>query len=76
MTQNGVWLLAGTPVEEPYPCRCHEAKFGKCSPMWCPCAGRVDEALGWEGCCASRHTPEVVAEASAAYQRKKAAGLT
>jgi hypothetical protein len=47
------WLIAGTPVTEPYPCRCDERKFSKCSPQYCPCAGRVD-ALGEmpASCCA------------------------
>lgn len=71
----GYWIIAGTPVGDPYPCRCHERKYAKCSPMWCPCAGRTDIALTWANCCASVNTPEVVAEAAVAYERKRAAGL-
>lgn len=39
---TGHWLIAGTPVGQPYPCRCHERRGPKCSAAWCPCAGRFD----------------------------------
>ena len=68
---RGVWLIAGTPSSEPYPCRCHESKFGRCSPVFCPCAGRPD--LLPESCCSTRFGPAEVATATAAWRMKKAA---
>jgi hypothetical protein len=66
------WLIAGTSPDEPYPCRCHESKFGRCHPAFCPCSGRLDPA-GPE-CCAVTNTPERAAQAAQAYARKRAAG--
>jgi hypothetical protein len=41
----GRWLIAGTPIGEPYPCRCRNA--GRCSaPRQCPCTGRPDPEAG------------------------------
>jgi hypothetical protein len=38
---KGVWLVAGTSLDQPYPCRCHERWNDRgCSAAWCPCAGR------------------------------------
>jgi hypothetical protein len=65
------WLFTGTPVGEPYPCRCHEAKYGRCSPVFCPCAGRLDRAVLPPGCCAHDFTPEHVTVARAAYDLKR-----
>ncbi len=47
----GRWLIAGTPLTEPYPCRCYR---GKACGMRCPCAGRTDAAQMPTRCCARR----------------------
>ncbi len=65
----GPWLIAGTPVTEPYPCRCHESRFGRCSPVFCPCAGRPD--VQPDPCCSGRVGPVEVVIAKAAYDLKK-----
>lgn len=58
----GVWLVAGTPATEPYPCRCRS--WGVCSPKFCPCSGRTDYINITTSCCAwSTNTPEVAARA-------------
>lgn len=69
----GPWLIAGTPIGEPYPCRCSESLYGKCSPLWCPCSGRSDP----QGplCCAVHNTPARWKEANTAYEMKRAADL-
>ncbi len=69
----GPWLITGTPVTEPYPCRCGESRFGKCSPLWCPCSGRPDPAGPL--CCAVHNTPARWKEANTAYEMKRAADL-
>jgi hypothetical protein len=66
----GPWLIAGTLVTEPYPCRCHESRFGKCSPLWCPCSGRLDPQ--GPDCCAVHNTPARWKEANREYEAKKA----
>lgn len=65
-----VWIVTGTRCSDPYPCRCHESKFGRCHPAFCPCSGRIDPA-GPE-CCATVNTPARAAQASADYALKKA----
>jgi hypothetical protein len=47
------WLVTGTRVDDPYPCRCEERR--RCNPRWCPCANRtgVLDHLP-ETCCARR----------------------
>jgi len=74
----GPWLIAGTPVDEPYPCRCLEPvvmsdgrtfKPKACNPAFCPCSGRLDPQ-GPE-CCAIHNTPARAAMASAAYALKR-----
>lgn len=53
----GRWLIAGTPIDEPYPCRCRNA--GRCySPRQCPCTGRPDPEAGGgdpQRCCGFRY---------------------
>lgn len=71
---SGVWMIAGTPIHEPYPCRCHERRGKACSPLWCPCSGRSDPQ-GPE-CCGTWNTPQRWKEANEVYQRRRAAGLT
>ncbi len=68
------WLIAGTPVDEPYPCRCHESRFGRCSPLWCPCAGRPDVLP--EPCCSSRFGPAEWKAANLAWEAKRRAAQT
>lgn len=48
---NGVWLRAGTPVLEPYPCMC----WGRypCG-RHCPCRGRTDVDTMPQHCCGRR----------------------
>ena len=60
---RGVWIIAGTPLNQPYPCRCDERRGGTCSPRWCPCAGRVDLHQVPPTCCAHYNTPEVYVRA-------------
>lgn len=58
---KGRWIIAGTPITEPYPCRCGEAKYGKCRPAFCPCAARPDPPA--PECCGHRTTPaDIVAD--------------
>lgn len=64
-----VWLVVGTSTEEPYPCRCSESRFGRCSAVFCPCSGRPDPAS--PRCCAVENTPERAAQAAAAYRQFK-----
>lgn len=67
---RNVWLVAGTSVLQPYPCRC-EPWRGPCSPLWCPCAGRLD-AWHWPAhCCAWVRTPAVAAAAQKAYSASR-----
>lgn len=63
-----VWLIAGTRLKDEYPCRCHEAKYGRCHPAFCPCSGRLDYG---PGCCARVNTPERAAMAQAAYELRR-----
>ena len=65
----GPWLIAGTPVNEPYPCRCAERRFERCSAAFCPCAGRPDVLP--EPCCSGRNGPEEVVNASREWRIKK-----
>lgn len=67
----GPWLIAGTPSTEPYPCLCHTRKYGRCSPIYCPCAGRIDYENVPPECCARRHTPDVVTQAKAINDLKR-----
>lgn len=46
------WLIAGTPTDEPYPCRCSTA--GRCNPRYCPCHGRTDVETMPTICCGRR----------------------
>lgn len=62
---SGRWLIAGTPTSEPYPCRCAESRYGRCSPMWCPCAARQDPPEA--KCCGHRTTVEDVQRAKREY---------
>lgn len=78
VTGFGRWLIAGTPSDEPYPCRCLEPVRGKdgstftpkaCNPAFCPCSGRADPQS--PECCALYNTPERASQAAAAYALKK-----
>jgi hypothetical protein len=66
---TGVWLVAGTPLSQPYPCRCRPG--GGCSALWCPCAGRIDYAVLPDSCCAWVHRPAVAAAAQREYERTR-----
>lgn len=73
------WVIAGTPLSEPYPCRCKERppharhwKSWKCSPAWCPCAGAVP-LHGDPDCCGWHTTPADVVMAKAAWELRKRA---
>lgn len=50
----GPWIIAGTTLADPYPCRCGERRGRVCSPAWCPCAGRPDPQ--GNACCGWRFT--------------------
>lgn len=63
----GFWLIAKTPVNRRYPCRCRRKK--ECDPRWCPCAGRVDLDGLPTHCCAPVNTPAVAAAAHGVWVR-------
>lgn len=68
----GVWLKAGTPVTESYPCRCREerAPWAKeCNPAFCPCPGRTDPQR--PDCCAHRYSAQDAAQAYQEWERRK-----
>lgn len=50
------WLIAGTDISAPYPCRCSERRGRVCSAAWCPCAGRSDPQ--GPTCCGRIFRPE------------------
>lgn len=53
--RTGVWLIAGTALGQPYPCRCHESRDGwACANGRCPCAGRTDLVGLTPACCGVR----------------------
>ncbi len=65
-----IWLIAGTPLEDTYPCRCHERLGRTCSPAWCPCAGYPRPGMpSW--CCSYRFSPADVVMAKAAWELKR-----
>lgn len=55
---GGRWIVAGTPVGDPYPCRCGERRGDTCSVKWCPCSGRVDLENVPADCCSRWYDPE------------------
>jgi hypothetical protein len=70
----GVWLIAGTAISVPYPCRCRVGR--ECSLVFCPCAGRMDVWNFAPGCCAWVVTPAVAAAAQAEYSARRASYAT
>jgi len=64
MTTN-TWIVAGTSIFEPYPCRCELWREGGCNPAWCPCSGRPLAATLPRTCCAWVNRPAVAAQARA-----------
>lgn len=52
--RTGVWLVAGTALDQPYPCRCLERGQRDCGSQWCPCFGRTDLAGLTPACCGVR----------------------
>ena len=71
---RGRWLVAGTALEAPYPCRCaFITSGGTCHPVYCPCAGRVDLDHVPAGCCGHRVRPHHVAEATLQTNLQRAA---
>lgn len=68
---TGRWVIAGTPLGQPYPCRCELAARRPCSPVYCPCAGRVDLAHVPAGCCGHRVRPHHAAAAARAESTKR-----
>lgn len=77
---RNVWLATGTSIfaeRRWYPCRCESRARGggrSCSPVFCPCAGRMDVWNFAPGCCAWVVTPAVAAAAQAAYSAARAMG--
>lgn len=59
-TPFGVWLIAKTPVDRPYPCRCWLGKRCRTTSdhaaYLCPCWGRTDLDHLPSHCCAKRAT--------------------
>jgi hypothetical protein len=60
------WIIAGTDADQPYPCRCHEARYGQCNAAWCPCAGRPDPPK--TSCCGTWFAPVDVVKAKEAWR--------
>lgn len=62
--RTGVWLIAGTALGQPYPCRCSSPTPGTWSGQWCgfsgffepgcPCFGRTDLRGLTPACCGVR----------------------
>jgi hypothetical protein len=72
-----IWIVAGTPIGDMYPCQCHVRpahargwKTWTCSPAFCPCAGHEPEGRPAD-CCAWRVGPAEVVMAKAAWDLKK-----
>jgi hypothetical protein len=54
---SGLWLIAKTPGDQPYPCVCHSRHGCKprgANPDYCLCAGRRVEAHLPLACCARK----------------------
>jgi hypothetical protein len=68
----GTWLVAGTPADQPYPCRCSERRYREGSAAWCPCAGRPDPQ--GPRCCGTWFSPADHVAAMAAWRIKKLQG--
>lgn len=75
---RGRWIVARTPLEEPYPCMCSVRpthaigwKNWQCSPAFCACAGRSDPQE--PECCGWRVSPAQVIMAKAAWELKRRA---
>lgn len=71
------WIVARTPLGEPYPCRCHERPAWarrlatwECSAAFCPCSGRDPDGMPPE-CCSWRRSPADHVMAKAAWDLKK-----
>lgn len=54
-TRTGVWLVAGTPTAEPYPCMCRGQRG--CT-RHCPCRGRTDHLDQMPTVCCGRRAAE------------------
>lgn len=62
----GHWLIAGTPVADPYPCDCKtEGHERRPASEWCACYGRTDLQNVGAGCCAARFAGDPKAAAAA-----------
>ena len=48
---RGAWLVAGSDINEPYPCMCHGQRA--CGRR-CPCLGRRDVETMPQLCCGRR----------------------
>lgn len=71
---RGLWLVAKTPLQAPYPCRCAPLTTGgTCHPVYCPCAGRIDLDHVPAGCCGHRVRPHHVAAATLETSLQRAA---
>lgn len=59
MIRRGVWLVAGTALSAPYPCRCFEGRDRwACENGRCPCWGRTDVAtVALPAACCAWHWP-------------------
>lgn len=72
----GVWLLAGTPSDQPYPCMCQGTR--RClsrGPGTCPCAGRTDLDNVPRNCCAHGAARVTAPEARAEEARARLAAV-
>lgn len=63
MIRRGVWLVSGTALSAPYPCRCFEGRDRwACEHGRCPCWGRTDVMTGVVGpACCAWHWPGLAA---------------
>lgn len=73
MTAYGVWLGAGTPLDQPWPCWCRDIPewATSCSPAWCRCAGRPDPQ--GPDCCANWISPAAHVQAMREWRDRKLA---
>ncbi len=66
----GVWMVAGTPVNQPYPCLCNRGDRWACNNQRCNCTHRFDIENVPGDCCAWL-TPGRIVEGV----QRRAAGL-
>lgn len=63
MIRKNVWLVAGTSLQQSYPCRCPEKRDRwACEHGRCPCFGRIDVMrVPLPAACCAWHWPGLTA---------------